>query len=668
MSTFTEWSDSFLRESVFRSSIGILCCEPNGQIAFSNERIRSRLGYSQEQLRGKQITTLCAGDAAWDRLRSLDESVSRTSVTLQNSNGDQDTVVVSVDSVGESGEYYVLWIQQQLECTDSAWRESTQSADVFAEINTDLVNSQGSKAIAERVLSAAKRFTGSSVGCFRLFEDSTGDLIRVATTERAEEWIAARPTFDLDASLAARAFRREQTILDTDSVVVPDADGRSSERLTGVHVPVGSRGTLTIYAPNLPDETVETLEQLATVTQAHLDRSEQHNDSTGTAEWLAELTADLGTVLEQTGTEAAVMERACQRLVAVGEYSGAWYVDAATKEVVAAAGPKDSLPVVVQEAVAADRSSEAVEAALQTDAVRVVHDRQTVTQAGESDNRETKQYRQTKAVVPVSYSDQKYGVMVLTVATNRPEPPSKDGLSVLKGILGLAVYAANTRQLLLSENMLELEFEVTSLSCLAVGISATADCYCEVEHSTVSSDGQHLLFVRAEGASPSAVQRAAEQLETVERTSMINEATESCLIEVRKSSSGADAMMDIGATVTSASADDGVGRLVVAAPISADVHEIVDAYTTANPDSRLTAKREVDGRDKTGDRLGKRLRSALTERQYSVLTTAYYAGYYDWPRQRTAEQVADSLGITSATLHQHLRRAEQKLIELSVTE
>lgn len=54
----------------------------------------------------------------------------------------------------------------------------------------------------------------------------------------------------------------------------------------------------------------------------------------------------------------------------------------------------------------------------------------------------------------------------------------------------------------------------------------------------------------------------------------------------------------------------------------------------------------------------------LTDRQYAVLTTAYYAGYFDWPRGNTAEEIADSLDISSATFHQHIRGAERKLIGL----
>ncbi|WP_158057679.1 helix-turn-helix domain-containing protein [Halorussus halophilus] len=52
----------------------------------------------------------------------------------------------------------------------------------------------------------------------------------------------------------------------------------------------------------------------------------------------------------------------------------------------------------------------------------------------------------------------------------------------------------------------------------------------------------------------------------------------------------------------------------------------------------------------------------LTDAQRRALRSSYFAGYYEWPRDSTAEEVADSLGISSPTLHQHLRKAHRELL------
>jgi len=54
--------------------------------------------------------------------------------------------------------------------------------------------------------------------------------------------------------------------------------------------------------------------------------------------------------------------------------------------------------------------------------------------------------------------------------------------------------------------------------------------------------------------------------------------------------------------------------------------------------------------------------SPLTPRQHDVVVTALAEGYYDWPRAVTNEELADLLDISRATLLEHLRKAERKLL------
>lgn len=60
--------------------------------------------------------------------------------------------------------------------------------------------------------------------------------------------------------------------------------------------------------------------------------------------------------------------------------------------------------------------------------------------------------------------------------------------------------------------------------------------------------------------------------------------------------------------------------------------------------------------------------SPLTTRQREVATEALARGYYDWPRKITNERLAEELGISRATLHEHLRKAEHTLLSSALTD
>jgi hypothetical protein len=52
----------------------------------------------------------------------------------------------------------------------------------------------------------------------------------------------------------------------------------------------------------------------------------------------------------------------------------------------------------------------------------------------------------------------------------------------------------------------------------------------------------------------------------------------------------------------------------------------------------------------------------LTEKQQTVLTTAFSLGYYDVPRRISSAQLARKLNLVSSTLVAHRRKAERRLI------
>lgn len=64
---------------------------------------------------------------------------------------------------------------------------------------------------------------------------------------------------------------------------------------------------------------------------------------------------------------------------------------------------------------------------------------------------------------------------------------------------------------------------------------------------------------------------------------------------------------------------------------------------------------------------GEETLETLTDRQLEVLQTAYEMGFYDVPREATTADVADTIGIDTGTVSEHLQRAERNILSQQLT-
>ncbi|MFB6176004.1 MAG: helix-turn-helix domain-containing protein, partial [Halobaculum sp.] len=91
--------------------------------------------------------------------------------------------------------------------------------------------------------------------------------------------------------------------------------------------------------------------------------------------------------------------------------------------------------------------------------------------------------------------------------------------------------------------------------------------------------------------------------------------------------------------------------------------ELTDALRTEFPEVELTARRSArSGRHPAA--FYQQATEQLTDRQFDVLETSYAMGYFEWPRDATGQQIADSLDIAQPTFANHLRSAQRKLLDL----
>lgn len=665
-------------EAIDAASVGIAVLDADREFVYLNQAHADVYGYdAPSDLIGESWECLYGAAEArrfrWDVLPRLHEDGEwRGVATGRRVDGSDFPQEVSISRLDDGG--YVCVVRDITE-----YRRQTRRLEVLNEASRELSQAATADEVARTGVEMAERLLETDVACVRLYDKETSSLEPVAMTDGATDLVESRPAFDLKSTLAGQAYRSGEAVLDQPDPADPFVE---LPDWGSFHLPLGEYGTLTVLTEAdepLSEADRRLAETLTETVSAELERAEREQQLRETEQTIREqrdrltslnrvneLVQDLIGELIEAPTREDLEQGICERLADTDRYQGAWLaetdVNGDWKALKATAGLSEDYRMLLERLPLGQVDDGIVDRAAKRGEFTVTRDYRTDGAMDAGTLEDTARVDAT-AAVPLQYGDRLYGVLVLKADdADAFDPDIRSGLEVLGDTIGFAIYAIENRQLLLSNEAVELEFEVTDESCLAVAVSEALGCYVAIEQGVLTRGGDHLCYLKVEGADPGAATAAAADATAVERCRVVDEYDDGCLLEVLKSESGAEVMMEVGATMRTATAEDGVGTLVVEAPPSTDIREVIEGYTARNPESSLVAKREVERSPQTAATVRERLDDQLTEKQESALTAAYYAGYYDWPRGTTAEELAESLGVASATLHQHLRTAQRKLL------
>jgi hypothetical protein len=360
-------------------------------------------------------------------------------------------------------------------------------------------------------------------------------------------------------------------------------------------------------------------------------RSTQRDPDSGTPRLAASQERMLAVSRRLSGasTREGVATRTCAALVEGDPYRGAWLFETPVEaESTPLAGEGDETP-----------TSTLAAAALADETVTV---------------------NDGSVAVPCSHGGTAYGALVLDAGDPVSEYERRT-LAALGSCVAGTLAAVEWKRLLLADAVLELELKSDDQESLFVGASGDLGCTLSVV-GLVPLDGDSLLYyVEAEGCG---AEPALEHLRSAASSArLVAAASDEALLEVTGDGySLAGELIARGANVTELTATNGTARLTCETAPNADIRELVEGVAAAFPSVRLLAKREIERSVRTQTEFQQALEERLTDRQRSVLQAAYHAGYFDWPRGSTAEELADSIGVSSPTLHNHLRRAQRKLL------
>ncbi|WP_049900422.1 bacterio-opsin activator domain-containing protein [Halococcus agarilyticus] len=367
--------------------------------------------------------------------------------------------------------------------------------------------------------------------------------------------------------------------------------------------------------------------------------------------------------LAAAATRAEIERTICERLAASTLYGFAWIAErGAGGDLAVRTGAGVGDTDLDELGVAADggAATAPAERALETGRVEVLD--ATHEPLAEGCHAATDHEHRSVAAIPLTHESLVYGVLaVYADRRNAFSEREQSGFAVLGEIAGFAINATQNAQLLLSDTAVALEIRVTDGPAFATLLTERLDCRYRLDGVVPGAEGTVLQYVVVEGAAPERVLEVADESALVAEARLVTEREAGGVFELAITDSPVSALIEVGSTVREFTAENGEAQVVAEIAADTDVRTVIDAFERAYPDSVLLSKRTVELPLRTEGTFRQALDERLTQKQRSALRAAYFAGYYDWPRGSTAEQVASSMGITSPTLHNHLRKAQREL-------
>ncbi|TMT85625.1 PAS domain-containing protein [Haloterrigena sp. H1] len=267
----------------------------------------------------------------------------------------------------------------------------------------------------------------------------------------------------------------------------------------------------------------------------------------------------------------------------------------------------------------------------------------------------------TVAAFPLSYNDIEYGVLTIrTERTRAVDDRETVILSALARAVASGVNARETSRVLTTDAVVAVELEVTDRALAPVALSADAECQLEYRRSVHNTGDETASLFTATGASADELTAAAADLPDVD-CRVVVERDEEVLIELRGADDLVGWLSERGVRTQAIDSEAGRARLTLEIPRSANVRAVVEAVEDRYTGTDIVSFQQREREGETREEFAAGLEEALTDRQFGALQRAYLGGYFEWPRPTTGEELAQSMGVSRPTFHEHLRTAEAKL-------
>ncbi|ADJ17105.1 bacterio-opsin activator domain-containing protein [Halalkalicoccus jeotgali] len=655
----------------------VLITNETGEYTYVCPNVHFIFGYTAAEIREQGPIHELLGEDLFDRDELAEEGVLKNiETTATDKAGREHTLLVNVREVSIQDGTILF------SCRDITKRKQREEAlATLHETARDFLYTETHQEIAQHVVDDTPGVLNLDASAVYLFDADANELRPAAHSARLKELNGPLPTVRAnEETLPSYSFVEDESLFFDDVHSASRLKNRATDLRSAIYIPLGNHGVFIAGSNEVgvfDDVTRELADLLAATAEAALDRITREsrlreqdrtlraqNEQLTALNRINETIREIDQALVQAETREEIDHTVCKLLTANDWFRFAWIgtIDpmSDTVDPRAWAGTDQGYLDSQSFSVAASGTDPAGQTAATGDATMISN-----VAAGLRDEvwRKDALARDYLSVlsIPLVYNELTHGVLTVYAPTQDAfDDTAKAVLAELGETIASALSAIERKNALLTTSITRVEFSIDDSAFILSRLAKDAACTLSYQGGVQQSTEGSYVFVTVEDASLEDVAEAASQLVALDDVQQISADGEGGVLRLRLAQPFlALELADHGAVFREATANPTSTTLVIDIPDRIDSRTITqlvrESFSAVELRSKQTLNQSIE-QDLYSTFLKK-----LTERQLEVIQTAYYSGFFESPRERTGEEVAETLGISPPAFYKHARTVQRKL-------
>ncbi|WP_336022720.1 MEDS domain-containing protein [Halobellus salinisoli] len=519
----------------------------------------------------------------------------------------------------------------------------------------------------------------ASIASIWVYDEETGslELVEKKQFDQTVDIEEIEPVLH-DQIWGAFTDRSKQTFDET----IAESTESDTNRLNGALLPLGNHGVFLVANNeewNLSEPDWHLLETVAGIAEATLDRQEyesaierknseleRQNERLRRVERINEVFQRLSDVLISASTRREILTAACDDLTTIEDVAFAWVggFDTATEQLenIHIAGDPDGYFDAIASEWEATETEPSWAAAMTRDSQSVQNVRSPTPM---QDWRKEALQRGVRSVIslPLLYDEELHGVLTVYLRDARVLDEEVRGVfERLSGLVARTINGIERKRALVGDRVTEVKLRLHSDEHAAIQLVSELDCQFVLEGVVPADDESFHVFAGID-TPPEQLLDFVETAPVVETATVVTERESDYLYECAVTGDCfLEFLLEHNVVPKTLVANNESAHTVLDLPGEKSVSEFMHAFRRRYPEVELVSKNQRERTVRTPAGFRADIQQSLTQRQLETLKTAYFGGYFEWPRDTSTEELAEMLGVTHPTISRHLREAHRRVL------